>query len=193
MLPKNLASDGSKMYRNPSNDQLDIYDFILPFGGHLNEDNRWVKPHTMINWELIREVYGSNIENKDARREAFPGDVAFGALYIQRKLGFTDRELVDQIAENRTCSISSDIRNTETRNLLTRVFWLRFRKRLPESAMSEIPERMFISCDDIDNKDSNSSGGAGSKEACAGGGNDGSDKEKSQRRRTINYSRRCSK
>ena len=88
------------MYRNLNNDQLDIYDFILPFGGHLKEDNRWVKLRKMINWEMVREIYGSIFENKDAGRETYPGDVAFGALYIQSKLGVTDRELVDQIAEN---------------------------------------------------------------------------------------------
>ena len=73
------------MYRNLNNDQLDIYDFILPFGGHLKEDNRWVKLRKMINWEMVREIYGSIFENKDAGREAYPGDVTFGALYIQSK------------------------------------------------------------------------------------------------------------
>ena len=36
------------MYRNANNGQSSIYDFILPFGGHLNEDNRWVKLRSMI-------------------------------------------------------------------------------------------------------------------------------------------------
>ena len=32
-----------KMYRNINDGQFSIYDFILPFGGHLKEDNRWVQ------------------------------------------------------------------------------------------------------------------------------------------------------
>ena len=88
------------MYRKTNDGQLDIYDFILPFGGHLKADNRWVKLRQTINWELVEEEYGRNFANKDAGQEAYPADVAFGSLYIQRLLGFTDRELVDQIAEN---------------------------------------------------------------------------------------------
>jgi hypothetical protein len=68
------------MYRNPKNSQLDIYDFILPVGVHLNEDNRWVKLRNMIYWEMVCKIYGSKFENKDAEREASPSDVAFGAL-----------------------------------------------------------------------------------------------------------------
>ena len=38
-------------------------------------------------------------KNKTAGQEAYPSSVAFGALYIQRWLGLTDRELIDQISE----------------------------------------------------------------------------------------------
>ena len=88
------------MYRNANNGQSSIYDFILPFGGHLNEDNRWVKLRSMIDWKMIDEEYSGNFKNKDNGNEAYPADVAFGSLYIQRSLGFTDRELVEQLAEN---------------------------------------------------------------------------------------------
>jgi len=37
--------------------QLSIYDFILPFGGHLKEDNRWVQLLNMIVWQVIDEEY----------------------------------------------------------------------------------------------------------------------------------------
>ena len=37
------------MYRK-NNGQSTIFDFILPFGGHLEEDNRWVQFHKMIDW-----------------------------------------------------------------------------------------------------------------------------------------------
>lgn len=38
---QNLCTWGAIMYRNTNKNQLDIYDLILPFGGHLKEDNRW--------------------------------------------------------------------------------------------------------------------------------------------------------
>ena len=60
------------MYRNLNNDQLDIYDFILPFGGHLKEDNRWVKLRKMINWEMVREIYGSIFETRMPEGKPIP-------------------------------------------------------------------------------------------------------------------------
>ena len=43
------------MYRNTNKNQLDIYDFILPFGGHLKEDNGWVVLRGMIDGDIIDE------------------------------------------------------------------------------------------------------------------------------------------
>ena len=42
------------MYRNHDG-QTTIYDFILPFGGHMKEDNRWVQFHKMIDREMVDE------------------------------------------------------------------------------------------------------------------------------------------
>ncbi len=52
------------MYRNTNDGQTSIYDFILPFGGHLKEDNRWVKLRELIDWEIVDEEYRRNFKNK---------------------------------------------------------------------------------------------------------------------------------
>lgn len=88
------------MYRKKDTEQFTIYDFILPFGGHLKKENRWVELREQIDWDIIEEEYSRNFDNKDKGQPALSSEVAFGALYIQRKLGFTDREVVEQIAEN---------------------------------------------------------------------------------------------
>ncbi len=51
------ASDEPDMYRNTNDGQTSIYDFILPFGGHLKEDNRWVQLRKHINWDIVDEEY----------------------------------------------------------------------------------------------------------------------------------------
>jgi hypothetical protein len=80
----------------------------------------------MINWELIREVYSCNLENKDTGMEAFPGDVAYGVLYIQRKPDLTDRELVDQIVENPYMQYFIGYKEYRNKNPLTRACRSRF-------------------------------------------------------------------
>lgn len=44
------------MYRLPSG-QLRIEDFVLPFEGKLNPENRWVKLSKFIPWEKIENKY----------------------------------------------------------------------------------------------------------------------------------------
>lgn len=150
------------MYRKKHTDQLSIYDFILPFGGHLKKDNRWVVLRKLIDWDAIEEEYIKNFDNKDAGQDAYPSDLAFGSLYIQRKLGFTDRELVEQIAENPYMQYFLgfkeyiDVKPFDPSLLVT------FRKRFPEEAMNRIIEKMFIAEADDNNHPDNNSGTGGS-------------------------------
>lgn len=46
------------MYRLPSR-QMSLDDFILPFGGTLNPENRWVKLAAIIPWEEIEKKYAT--------------------------------------------------------------------------------------------------------------------------------------
>ena len=151
------------MYRNSNNGQSSIYDFILPFGGHLNEDNRWVKLRSMIDWKIIDEEYSGNFKNKDNGNEAYPADVAFGSLYIQRRLGFTDRELVDQLAENPYMQYFIGYKEYRNERPFDPSLLVTFRKRLPEDTMCRIIEKMFIKTDD-DKNDNGDNTDAGNSE-----------------------------
>lgn len=152
------------MYRKKHTEQLTIYDFILPFGGHLKKDNRWVELREQINWDVIEEEYCQNFDNKDTGQSAFSSDVAFGSLYIQRKLGITDRELVDQIAENPYMQYFIGFKEYLNERPFDPSLLVTFRKRLPEEAMNRIIERMFI--DKADDDDHPTGGGDTDDNAC---------------------------
>lgn len=132
------------MYRKRDKYQLTIYDFILPFGGHLNKENRWVRLREAIDWDSIEEEYIQQFENIESGQEAFSSDLAFGSLYIQRKLGLTDRELVDQIAENPYMQYFIGFREFQNEKPFDPSLLVYFRKRFPEEAMNRIIEKMFI-------------------------------------------------
>jgi len=132
------------MYRNINDGQFSIYDFILPFGGHLKEDNRWVQLRKMIDWQMIDEEYSWHFRNKTAGQEAYPSSVAFGSLYIQRRLGLTDRELIDQISENPYMQYFIGYKEFRDEKPFDASLLVTFRKRLPEDVMNRIIERMFI-------------------------------------------------
>lgn len=148
------------MYRRRNKYQLSIYDFILPFGGHLNKDNRWVRLRETIDWAAIEEEYIQNFENTVSGQEAFPSDLAFGSLYIQRKLRLSDRELVDQIAENPYMQYFIGFKEFQNERPFDPSLLVSFRKRFPEEAMNRIIEKMFIrKAEDKDPPEGGSSSG----------------------------------
>ena len=139
-----LASEEPDMYRNINDGQVDIYDFILPYGGHLKEDNRWVQLRKKIDWKMVDEEYRQNFRNKASGQEAYSSAVAFGSIYIQRRLNLTDRELVEQIAENPYMQYFIGYKEYRSEKPFDPSLLVTFRKRLPEKVMNRIIERSFI-------------------------------------------------
>lgn len=88
------------MYQKPHINQLAFEDFVLPFGGKLRCDNRWVILAKQIPWEVVETVYAQQFSQEDLGSPAKSSRLALGALIVKERLGVTDRELVEQIAEN---------------------------------------------------------------------------------------------
>ena len=133
------------MYRNTERKQFTAYDFITPFGGHLKEDNRWVVIANSIDWNIVDDVYEKHFADSRYGNIAYPSRMAFGALYIQRKLGFTDRELVDEITENFYFQFFIGMHEYSSEPPFDASTLVYFRKRLTNAEMQEINERMFLS------------------------------------------------
>jgi hypothetical protein len=88
------------MYRKPDVNQLAFEDFVLPFGGKLCSENRWVILAKHIPWEEVETAYAQQFSQEDRGSPAKSSRLALGALIVKERLGVTDRELVEQIAEN---------------------------------------------------------------------------------------------
>jgi hypothetical protein len=88
------------MYRKPDVNQLAFEDFVLPFGGKLCSENRWVILAKHIPWEEVETAYAQQFSQEDRGSPAKSSRLALGALILKERLGVTDRELVEQIAEN---------------------------------------------------------------------------------------------
>ena len=87
------------MYKKDNNLQLPFHEFALPFNGKLDEDNRWVKLAQLIPWETVEKEYQRHF-TKATGAPAIDSRIAFGALIIKERCGYTDRETVMQITEN---------------------------------------------------------------------------------------------
>ena len=65
----------------------------------MNPENRWVKMADLIPWDIFEEKY-ADLFPSNTGNVAKPLRMALGALIIQTKFQYPDRELIDQIAEN---------------------------------------------------------------------------------------------
>ena len=89
------------MYKSPDYEyeQLSFVNFNTTCGLQLDSDNEWVQISRRLPWrawETLYEVmFPSNTGNV-----AKPCRMVLGALIIQLRMGYTDRDLVDQICQN---------------------------------------------------------------------------------------------
>lgn len=87
------------MIRETSDRQLQLKDFIHPFGCDLNPENRWVKLAAVVPWDDLAVAYNS-VMSATQGRPAKPARLVIGALIIKHKLNLSDEETVLQIQEN---------------------------------------------------------------------------------------------
>lgn len=127
------------MYRLP-NGQIRIEDFVLPFDGKLNPENRWVKLSKLIPWNEIEKKYAMLFPSHTGT-EAKPLRVALGSLLIKEKCGFSDRETVEQIKENPYLQYFIGLERYEDRkDPFDPSLMVHFRKRLDKETMIAINE-----------------------------------------------------
>jgi transposase, IS5 family len=128
----------AEMYRRPSS-QMVIEDFVLPFEGKLNADNRWVKLAQIIPWKEIEKKY-AKLFPSNTGTVAKPLRMALGALIIKEKCSFTDRETVDQITENPYLQYFIGLEKYQLEPPFDPSLMVYFRKRLDQNIMEEINE-----------------------------------------------------
>ena len=107
------------MYRKPHANQLAFEDFVLPFGGKLRGDNRWVLLAKQIPWAVVDMAYAQQFSQADLGSPAKASRLALGALILKERLGVTDRALVEQITENPLPAILFGVHGVSSRGPLS--------------------------------------------------------------------------
>jgi IS5 family transposase len=129
------------MYRKPS-PQMTIDDFILPFAGKPAADNRWTKLAAIIPWDEIEKQYAFMFPS-DRGNVAKPVRMALGALIIQARCGFTDRETVQQITENPYLQYFIGLKEYQLTRPFTPAAMVKFRKRFNAKRLADINETII--------------------------------------------------
>ncbi len=123
--------------------QPEFEDFILPFGGKLRSDSRWVVLSKMIPWDEIDKKYSDSFAKSGMGAPAKSSRIAFGALIIKERLGLTDEETVEQIIENPYLQYFLGYMCYIDEPPFEASMMVHFRKRFDMKGISEINEKII--------------------------------------------------
>ena len=108
----------------------------------MNPNNRWVKKAEMIPWDDIEERY-AKLFPSNTGVSAKPLRMTLGSLLIQKQLEFSDRELVEEIAENPYLQYFVGLPGYQTEAHYVPSLIVEFRKRLTDEIIGEINEMII--------------------------------------------------
>ena len=151
------------MYKPIDKLQHSFLDFNQPMGLHMNPDNRWIKLADRIPWDEF-EVKYAKLFPSDTGNVAKPLRMALGALIIQTKFQYSDRELVEQIAENPYLQYFIGLPGYQEEAPFDASTLVLFRKRISAEMLMEVNEYLLAHKDD-DNNTPPSSGNSDDNDA----------------------------
>lgn len=131
------------MYRTKDPDERYLPGFDLPFSGRLNQKNRWVRLYALIPWKELEEKYAALFRKKKGA-PAKSVQMALGALIIQAKCSFTDRETVQQIRENPYMQFFIGLQEFIDEDPFDPSMMVFFRKRLNAQMVGEINDLVSL-------------------------------------------------
>lgn len=141
---------------------MTVEDFLLPFGGHLCAENRWVKLSKIMPWDMIEDIYAAKFKNEkpDGRRPV-SARIAFGALHIQASECFTDEKTVENISENPYLQYFLGLREFQAEPLFDSSMMTHFRKRFTAEEIAKINEELYRRTHPSKDKPSHDGGNSG--------------------------------
>ena len=153
------------MYKPIDKLQHSFLDFNQPMGLHMNPDNRWIKMADRIPWDEF-EIKYAKLFPSDTGNVAKPLRMALGALIIQAKFQYADRELVEQVTENPYLQDFIGLPGYQEEAPFDASTLVLFRKRISAEMLMEANEYLLAHKDDDNNSNTPpSAGDGGSNEA----------------------------
>jgi hypothetical protein len=116
--------------------------FFLPFGGHLDSNNRWVRMAKLIPWSEVEQRYQKLFADSGMGAPAKNVRIALGALIIKERLGLSDEETVEQIRENPYLQYFLGYQSFQREAPFEASMMVHFRKRLGLEDLNWVQERI---------------------------------------------------
>lgn len=157
---RNFTEKGAEiMYKPIDKLQPSFLDFNQPMGLHMNPNNRWIKMADRIPWDEF-EIKYAGLFPSNTGNVAKPLRMALGALIIQTKFQYADRELVEQITENPYLQYFIGLPGYQEEAPFDASTLVLFRKRISAGMLMEANEYLLAHKDDDNNSNTPPSAGS---------------------------------
>jgi hypothetical protein len=134
----------SEMYKKRDRGQMTIADFIPPFGGKLDAENRWVKMAKIMPWDMIEDAYAKSFKTETLDgRPPIPSRIAFGALYIKENENFPQERTLQHISENVYMQYFLGLTEFNPTPLFDSSMMTHFAKRFSKEDIARINEEIY--------------------------------------------------
>ena len=130
------------MYHREVKNQLTMDEFMLPFGGQLLADNRWVRLAKLMPWDVIEEEYVKSMCEEEGR-QSLPARLAYGAIHVKEQENLTDERTVEYLQENPYAQYFVGQKEFRKEGLFDASLMVHFRKRFPPEAIQRINEALY--------------------------------------------------
>ncbi|MEE9189164.1 MAG: transposase [Candidatus Neomarinimicrobiota bacterium] len=92
------------MYKGKDRKTIPLFEELFPFGGKLDENNRWLRIAELIPWDELEAEYRGYFS--DIGRPALDAHLVIGLFLLKHMTGLSDREVVQAVMENPYMSAS---------------------------------------------------------------------------------------
>ena len=132
------------MYWKRDRDQMTVEDFVPPFGGKLDANNRWVKMSKLMPWDMIEDIYAKTFKDENNNgRPPVPARIAFGALFIKENENFPQRRTMEHISENVYMQYFLGLTEFTAKPLFESSMLSQFAARFTKEDMIKINEELY--------------------------------------------------
>ena len=85
-------------YKSKDRRTGNLFTEIMPFGGKLNSENRWMKLHDLIPWEEMEDIYRKYFS--ELGRPGKDSQLINGLMIVKHQTVLSDKEVVEYFLEN---------------------------------------------------------------------------------------------
>ena len=129
------------MYKPKDRQTKHLFPELLPFGGQLDENNRWLRIAELIPWDELEGEYASHFSHTG--RPGTDGRLFIGLILLKHMAMVSDREIVEAVLENPYMQMFCGFERFVTGKMLDASTLTRLRKKVGIEFFRYMEERTY--------------------------------------------------